>query len=163
MTSRGVVRVLAGVAAAMVLASACSNLPGFGKATNSPAAGASPSGTPLAKASGRLDAEVPLPPGFPPDVPVYKGARLTAGASFTSSGQVAWGMEWETVDVMSQVQAYYEMQFDQGDWKLKPVGSSPTSWSATITRKSNSRATGTIAVNADQTVTRILLSLLSPG
>lgn len=104
-----------------------------------------------------------MPAGFPADVPVYKHARLTAGASFTSSGQVAWGMEWETTDAFAKVQAYYQTKFSEGDWTLKVASSSTdTAWSGTISRQSNSHVTGTIAVNNDQTVTRILLSLLSP-
>src|SRR5258708_39268389 len=62
----------------VLIGSGCSYLPG--SASASPSVGASPSGPPLGRASGTLDAEVPPPPGFPADVPVYSGARLTAGA-----------------------------------------------------------------------------------
>ena len=104
-----------------------------------------------------------MPPGFPSDVPVYGHARLTAGASFASSGQVAWGMEWETTDAVAQVQAYYQKKFTEGDWTLKVTTATDTAWSGTIARKSNPQATGTITVHADQVVTRILLSLLNPS
>ncbi|HKC19908.1 MAG TPA: hypothetical protein VKE27_09785, partial [Candidatus Dormibacteraeota bacterium] len=93
-------RVLMAALAVVILGTACSHIPGMGsKAAASPSAAASATtanGSPLAKASGTLDGEVPMPDGFPTDVPIYPKARLTAGASFTSTGQVTWGMEWET-------------------------------------------------------------------
>jgi hypothetical protein len=133
------------------------------QAKASPSASASPGGTPLAKASGGLDAQVPMPPSFPSDVPVYANARLTAGASFTSTGQVAWGMEWETLDAAAKVQAFYVKQFSQGDWTLNPSNSTAGSFAATIARKSNSHNTGTLAINTDGGLTKILLSLTSSG
>ena len=151
--------------AAVLLASGCSQLPGMGsKAAATPSASAGPTGSPLAKASGQLDAEVPMPAGFPADLPIYPKARLTAGASFTSTGQVAWGMEWETTDDPGKVQAYYAKQLSQGDWTL--AVSSQTNgavYAATFARKSNSRETGTLAINSDAGVTTIALSLLSSG
>lgn len=104
-----------------------------------------------------------MPLGFPSDAPVYTHARLTAGASFASSGQVTWGMEWETMDSLAQVQAYYQKKFNEGDWTLKVIGTTDTTWTGTITRKSNPHVTGTIAVDRDIVVNRILLSLLSPA
>ena len=151
--------------AALLLVSGCSQLPGMGsKGAATPSASASPTGSPLAKASGQLDAEVPMPAGFPADLPVYPKARLTAGASFTSTGQVAWGMEWETTDDPAKVQAYYANQLSQGDWTL--AVSSQTNgavYAATFARKSNSRETGTLAINSDAGVTTIALSFLSSG
>lgn len=129
------------------------------KATPSTSGG--PGGTPLAKASGGLDAQVPMPPSFPSDVPVYSNARLTAGASFTSTGQMAWGMEWETLDAAAKVQAFYVKQFGQGDWTLNPSTSTPGSFAATIARKSNSHDTGTLAINTEGGLTKILMSLTS--
>ena len=163
-------RVLVIVFAAVLLGTACSHIPGIGnKAAASAAASPSPSaanGSPLAKASGTLDAEVPMPLGFPTDVPVYPKARLTAGASFTSTGQVAWGLEWETTDDPNKVKAFYFKQLNLGDWALtvnnSPSPSGPT-FAATFARKSNAHETGTIAVNADQGVTMIDLSFLTGG
>jgi hypothetical protein len=157
-------RVFLGALAALLLLTGCSYLPGMGSATAKPSASAQPTGSPLAKASGQLDAEVAMPPGFPADLPVYPKARLTAGASFTSTGQVAWGMEWETTDDPTKVQAYYTKQLSQGDWTLT-VNNQPNGavYAAAFARKSNSHDRGTLAINADSGVTTIALSLLSSG
>ena len=144
-----------------LLSTACSQLPGASSSAGTPPASGARTGSNLAPASGRFDAEVSIPPGFPSDVPVYSHARLTAGASFASNGQVAWGMEWETADPVAKVQAYYQTKFNEGDWTLKVTTSSDMSWGAKIARKSNPQATGTLTVNADQVVNRILLSLLN--
>ena len=129
---------------------------------------AAPTGSPLAKAAGQLDAEVHMPAGFPSDVPVYPNARLTAGASFTSNGQVAWGLEWETTDAPSKVQDFYAKQLGLGDWTLavnKQASSQANgpAYAATFARKSNAHDTGTLAINSDSGVTTIALSLLSSG
>jgi hypothetical protein len=159
-------RVLIAGLAALLLGAGCSHIPGMGHAASTPSAQASagPTGSPLAKASGTLDAEVAMPPGFPADVPVYPKARLTAGASFNSAGQVAWGMEWETTDDPNKVKMFYFKQLNVGDWVLT-VNNSPSPsgpmFDGTFARKSNTRDTGTIAVNADQGVTMIDLSFLS--
>ena len=157
-------RVLVAGLSVLLLAAGCSHIPGMGHAaaTASPSASGGPTGSPLAKASGTLDAEVAMPPGFPTDIPVYPKARLTAGASFTSTGEVAWGMEWETTDDPNKVKAYYLKQLNLGDWVLTVTNaSSGPMFAGTFARKSNSRDTGTIAVNADQGVTMIDVSLLS--
>lgn len=120
-------------------------------------------GSPLAQASGQLDAEISMPPGFPSDFPIYTGARLTAGASFTSSGQIAWGMEWETLDPVARVQAFYAKQLNQGDWTISFTGNSNGVFAATFSRKSNSHVDGTLASNSDSGATKILLSLMYPG
>jgi hypothetical protein len=157
-------RAFLGALATLLLLTGCSHLPGMGSATATASASASPTGSPLAKASGRLDAEVPLPAGFPADIPVYPKARLTAGASFTSTGEVAWGMEWETTDDPGKVQAYYAKQLSQGDWTLT-VNNQPNGavYAAAFARKSNSHDKGTLAINSDAGVTTIALSLLSSG
>ncbi len=103
-----------------------------------------------------------MPPGFPPDVPIYSKARLTDEASFTSSGQVAWGMEWETLDPAAKVQAYYGKQLNQGDWTLSVSSNTNGAFAGTISRKSNSHVTGTLAITNDAGLTKILLSLVSP-
>lgn len=146
---------------AFVLTSACSQPSG---SASSPArVSGTPAGTPLARASGLLDAQVAMPPNFPADVPIYPGARLTAGASFASTGQVSWGMEWETMDSLNKVAAYYTRQFQQGDWTFKVDSSTATDFSTTVTRKSNSHFTGTLAADSTSGVTKILLSLVSSG
>lgn len=160
-------RVLVAVLAVLLFGLGCSHLPGMGSAKTaaSPSPSAVAAGTPLAKAAGQLDAEVPMPAGFPTDVPVYPKARLTAGASFTSSGQIAWGMEWETTDAAAAVQDFYLKQLNQGDWKLtvSNASSAGPAFAGTFARKSNTHDTGTIAVNADQGLTVIALSFLSSG
>ncbi|HXN92594.1 MAG TPA: hypothetical protein VN906_14035 [Candidatus Sulfotelmatobacter sp.] len=139
---------------AFVLMSACSNP---GSSASSPAR---VTGTPLAPASGLLDAQVVLPPNFPADVPIYPGARLTAGASFASTGQVSWGMEWESPVKYTTVVAFYTKQFDQGDWTISITGSGAT-FSAKVTRKSDSRFTGTLVIDPSSGIDKILLSLVT--
>lgn len=103
-----------------------------------------------------------MPPDFPTDFPIYPGARLTAGAPFTSSGQVAWGMEWETLDSVAKVQTFYARQLSQGDWTVKFGSNSGDSFAATYARKSNSHSGGTLAANSTSGVTKILLTMVSP-
>lgn len=136
----------------LLLAGACSQIPGFTAA--SPSASASP---PV-----QLDDAVPTPAAFPADLPVYPRARLTAAAAFNSAGQVTWGIEWETTDAATKVQAYYQNQLNQGDWKLA-AGNAPsgTAFAGTFARKSNSHDAGTIAINANAGVTLIALSFVS--
>ena len=145
---------------AVLLVAACSIGPGSSAASS--ARGSAPSGTPLAKASGALAAQVPMPADFPADVPIYTGARLTAGASFTSSGEVAWGMEWQTLDSVAKVQAFYAKQLNQGDWTVNFSNNSGGSFAATYARKSDSHAGGTLAGNSTSGVTKILLTLVEP-
>lgn len=145
---------------AVLLVAACSIGPGSGAASS--ARGSAPSGTPLAKASGALAAQVPMPADFPADVPIYSGARLTAGATFTSSGEVAWGMEWQTLDSVAKVQAFYAKQLNQGDWTVNFSNNSGGSFAATYARKSDSHAGGTLAGNSTSGVTKILLTLVEP-
>jgi hypothetical protein len=156
-------RVFVVALAAVLLVTSCSNIPGVGStAAATPSTSAGPTGSPLARASGQLDAEVPMPAGFPADLPVYPKARLTAGASFTSTGQLAWGMEWETTDDPAKVQAYYAKQLSQGDWTLTVNNqTNGAAYAATFARKSNSHDKGTLAINSDSGVTTIALSLLS--
>ncbi len=151
------------VALVLLLEAGCSILPSGGNNAGLPAASSSRTGSPLAPASGQLDAEVPVPQGFPSDIPIYKKARLTAGASFTSNGQVAWGMEWETLDSFAAVQAFYVKQFSQGDWSLTISSNAAGAFAATISRKSNPHVTGTLAIDKDRGLTKILLSLVSPS
>jgi len=103
-----------------------------------------------------------MPADFPTDFPIYPAARLTAGASFTSSGQVAWGMEWETLDSVAKVQAFYAKQLGQGEWTVKFSNNSADSFAATYARKADSHAGGTLAANSTSGVTKILLTLVLP-
>ena len=151
-------RAFAALAAGVLLA-ACGG--------GSPTASATPSGSPvpsaLAGPSGKLNAQVPVPAGFPADVPVYPNSRLTSGAAFVSSGQAAWGMEWETLDPASKVQSFYASKLGQGDWAIKFSTASGSAFAATFQRKSTSAVSGTLAASSVDGLTRILMSLVNSG
>jgi hypothetical protein len=111
--------------------------------------------------AGPLDAQVPVPSGFPPDIPIYTGARLTASAAFTANGQTTWGMEWETLDTVDKVQAFYASKLSQGDWTIQISGVAKGSFSGTFSRKSNSKFAGMLGADGTSGVTKISLSLVS--
>lgn len=144
-------RAVAAATFCLVMA-ACSLSPG--SSSNSPSTSGSP--------AGQLDAQVAMPPSFPGDVPVYPKARLTAAAGFPSSGPTSWGMEWETLDPVSKVRAYYAQSMNKGDWTITFTTQSSDSFAATFARKSNSHINGTLSSSASNGVTKILMSLLSP-
>ena len=102
-----------------------------------------------------------MPDGFPTDVPIYPGARLTAAAKFTSGTQITWGMNWETLDSLDKVQAFYSTKLSQGDWTIQFKGSSNASFAATFSRKSNPKSSGILGADASSGVTKISLSLAS--
>ena len=104
-----------------------------------------------------------MPAGFPPDVPIYTGARLTAGAQFTSSGETTWGMEWETKDSADKVQAFYVSKLAQGDWTINSSGPANGVFTAKFSRKSNQHYAGTLGLDGSSGVTKISMSLVSPG
>lgn len=107
----------------------------------------------------KLDPEVAMPSGFPSDVPIYASARLTAAASFTTNGQTTWGMEWETLDSVDKVQAFYSSKLSQGDWTTQFSGTANGSFSAIFSRKSNSKFAGIVGADGSSGVTKISLSL----
>jgi hypothetical protein len=137
-----------------VAASAC-RIPGS-TATSTPQPSSSSKATP--SPAGSLDAQVPMPAGFPPDVPVYTGARLTAGAAFSANGQTTWGMEWETLDPLDKVQAFYASKLGQGDWTVQISAVANSTFSATFSRKSNSKFAGILGADASSGVTKISMS-----
>jgi len=106
---------------------------------------------------------VPTPAGFPSDVPVYPGSRLTAGANFVSSGESTFGMEWETLDSIDKVHTFYATKLNQGDWTISFTGATTTNFTAVFSRKSNSRETGIVGADGISGVTKISLSLVLPG
>jgi hypothetical protein len=108
---------------------------------------------------GPLDAAVPAPAGFPTDVPVYTGARLTAGAAFSANGVSTWGMEWETLDSADKVKAFYTSKLGQGDWTIQLTGGANGTFAATFSRKSNSKFAGILGVDGSSGVTKISMSL----
>ena len=108
---------------------------------------------------GPLDAAVPTPAGFPPDVPVYTGARLAAGAAFSANGVTTWGMEWETLDSVDKVKAFYTSKLAQGDWTIQFSGAASGTFAATFSRKSNSKFAGILGADGSSGVTKISMSL----
>lgn len=102
-----------------------------------------------------------MPADFPADVPIYPGARLTAGAKFPTNGKVDWGMEWETLDSVDKVHTFYADKLSQGDWTIQFSGATGTSFSAVFTRKSNDRSTGIVGADGSSGVTKISLSLVN--
>ena len=152
-------RVALALALTVVLgaASACGDGAG-NKASSARQASPSPKVTP---SPSKLDPEVAMPDGFPADVPIYPGARLTAAAKFTSGTQTTWGMNWETLDSVDKVQAFYSTKLSQGDWSIQFKGSSNASFAATFSRKSNPKSSGIIGADGSSGVTKISLSLVS--
>ena len=153
---KGAVCVLAALAVM-----ACSS-PLDRSASASPAASSKPTASPVIK-PGKLHSPVAMPTGFPNDVPIYPGARLTAAAGFPSTATTAWGMEWETLDSVGKVQGFYAQKLSQGDWTWKAGASSQTTFSGTFARKSNPGVGGTLAVDYNGGVTKIDLSLVTSG
>jgi hypothetical protein len=100
-----------------------------------------------------------MPAGFPSDVPIYTGARLTAGAAFAANGQTTWGMEWETLDSVDKVQAFYAGKLSQGDWTVQISTVASGAFSATFSRKSNSKFAGILGADGTSGVTKISMSL----
>lgn len=129
-------------------------------------AGASQSPSASAKATtathDALDPPTPTPTAFPADVPVYPGARLTAGAAFAGSGETTFGMEWESLDGIDKVHAFYASKLNQGDWTISFSGATGTAFTAVFSKK-GSKETGVVAADGSSGVTKISLSLVLPG
>jgi hypothetical protein len=137
--------------------SACQGLGGAPAASTSSPSSSARATAPAAPS--KLEAAVPTPAGFPTDVPVYPGARLTAGAAFVANGQTTWGMEWETLDTIDKVQAFYTSKLTQGDWTVQFSGSANGQFSATFNRKSSSKFAGILGADGSSGVTKISMSL----
>src|SRR6202140_1659931 len=144
-TSSAMKFALRGAAALLLLvtlagASAC-QLPGSSSGSTASSARQAPvTPSPV----GPLDTAVPTPAAFPADVPVYPGARLTAGAAFSANGVTTWGMEWETLDSVDKVKAFYTSKLGQGDWTIQLSGGAGGTFSPTVSRKNNSKHAGVI-------------------
>ncbi len=144
----------------VIAASAC-RIPGTSATgTASPARTATSRVSPAP--SGPLDAAVPTPAAWPADVPVYPGARLTAGAAFSANGVTTWGMEWETLDAVDKVKAFYTGKLAQGDWSIQFNGGAEGTFAATFSRKSNSKFAGILGADGSSGVTKISMSLAGP-
>ena len=141
---------------ALVAGSACGDSTSKTSSLSSPNASG-------ARAGGNLDAEVPTPSGFPSDFPIYSGARLTSAANFGSNGNPTWGMEWQTVDGVDRVQAFYKAQLVIGDWTLSFPTAANGKFSATFNRKSNTKVGGILGIDGSSGITKISLALTSSG
>lgn len=124
--------------------------------TTSGSSGSSGSSEAQSTPSGaQLDPSVTMPNGFPSDIPIYRGARLTQQSQVKSNGRTTWGMQWETFDALEQVGKWYEAQFNQGDWTVTFSGSTNSSYSVTFARKSNANDGGLLGLSNDPGYTRI--------
>lgn len=141
------------VVALTAAASGCSALGGSGSASPTAATSSKPA-TPSAQT-------IPTPSGFPADVPVYPGAKLTSGGAFNSTGQSAWGLTWQTADTADKVQAFYLAKLKQGDWSISFSGTANGSFSAVFARVSDSKVNGVLSVAASSGVTTISMSLVA--
>ncbi len=103
-----------------------------------------------------------MPSGFPSDFPIYTGARLTSASNFGSNGTTTWGMEWESVDSVDKVQAFYTAKLNQGDWTLSFSGST-NGFSAIFNRKSNSKVGGILGLDRSTGIIKISLALTNAG
>ena len=142
---------------ALMAGSAC------GASTSSSTSNASPKASSTSTGGGTLDVQVSMPAGFPSDVPIYPGARLTSAGSFNSNGTTTWGMEWETLDSVDKVQTFYTGKLAQGDWTLSFSGSSNGNFSAIFNRKSSSNVGGILGVDGSSGITKISLALTNGG
>jgi hypothetical protein len=137
---------------ALVIAAACGSSTPASSSNSSPAESGS--------SAGNLDPQVSMASGFPSDVPIYPGARLTAGASIKTGGMIDWDMTWETVDGADKVQAFYTAHFNQGDWTISSSGTiADGSFSLIFIRKSNSNAGGNVGVANSNGITMITLKM----
>jgi uncharacterized iron-regulated membrane protein len=142
---------------ALAVVSGCSLHPSTAASSAQPAVTTQTKPTP----SSKLDPQVAMPRNFPTDVPVYTGARLTAAAVFNSNGQTTFGMEWETLDKIDKVHAFYAAQLSQGDWTIQFNSTTTGTFAASFSRKSNPRDAGLVSADGSSGVTKISLSLAS--
>ena len=111
----------------------------------------------------QLDPAVTLPSSFPADFPVYSGARPTEQVVLSSNGGTTWEVTWQTLDGVDKVQSFYTDALKSGDWTITFEGQTSGQYSATFTRKSNSKFTGLMSVDTTTkpgvtTVTVVLTS-----
>ncbi|MGH7765600.1 MAG: hypothetical protein ACREOM_14405 [Candidatus Dormibacteraceae bacterium] len=147
-----------GAALLMLAASACGSTQSSRPPAQPTVSGAAATAS---QGSGKLDPEVAMPKGFPGDLPVYPGARLTAGAPFSANGVSTFGMEWETLDAVDKVQAFFSSKLSQGDWTISFSGTTSGTFSAVFARKSNSKVGGLVGASSVNGITTITLSLVS--
>ena len=149
------------VGLAIVATAAACSMPGTASSAT-PSARATPNASPVATTPATLDPAVTMPAGFPADLPIYPKARLTEAASFAASGApTVWGVEWETLDSVAKVRAFYAAKLGQGDWTITFSGTANGAFAASYARRSNKKVGGLIGAQSAAGVTRITLSLSS--
>jgi len=72
-------------------------------------------------------------------------------------------MEWQTLDPVTKVQAYFADQMSKGDWTITFAATASGTFSATFKRKSDNRVEGTLVSSSASGVTKILMSLITPS
>ena len=152
------------LAVVAVILAACGGGGGGGSASDSsgpPAPSASDIPSPVPHSG--LDQPQPTPAGFPGDVPVYPGARLTAGASFSGSSEMTYGIDWETLDSIAKVQAFYASKLNQNGWSISFSGNTSANFSAVFSRTDNSQENGVVGADGSSGITKIHLSLVVPS
>lgn len=137
--------------------------PACGASTSSSTSNPSPQSSTAPVGGVKLDPQVAVPSGFPSDMPIYPGARLTSAGNFTSNGTTSWSMVWQTLDSVDKVQAFYTAKLAQGDWAISFSGSQNGSYSAIFNRKSNSNVGGILAVGVNIGITEVTLELTNGG
>src|ERR1700688_216986 len=90
--------ILAGASACQLPGSSAGNTASSSRQASSHAAPSPP---------GQLDAAAPTPAGFPAGVAGHTRAGRAAGAACSANGITAWGIEWETLDSVDKVRAFY--------------------------------------------------------
>ncbi len=63
--------------------------------------------------------DVPLPEGFPADVPIYAGAKVTVSSTVGEAMIVSF----ETGDPLKKVMGFYEDKLKAGGWKIQQTTS----------------------------------------
>jgi len=107
--------------------------------------GQNPTTSPAAQSS--MDPAVVVPSDFPRDFPVYLGARPTYVGGDTSFGTTIWTMNWETIDSIDQVYAWYQTRLGQGDWTITSKTAGAGGDSISFARKSKSSCVGDLAIS----------------
>ncbi|OGO50659.1 MAG: hypothetical protein A2148_03250 [Chloroflexi bacterium RBG_16_68_14] len=66
-----------------------------------------------------LGESLPLPKGFPPDVPAYEGATITGSAFFREPGSESFLLIFLTPDSQGQVIEFYREEFQGRGWTVE--------------------------------------------
>jgi hypothetical protein len=66
------------------------------------------------------EASLPLPNGFPPDLPIYKGAIITSNAFLRQPGNDSYLVDFLTTASQDEVIAFYRQTFTEKGWTVLP-------------------------------------------